>query len=244
MNILKKNNHESNSIENRNSVSSREKFDSVGKPCQPSKSGGFSSARGTEIPISNESLKNAERLFAEVNETYEIPKPKVTPAICGFSSASGKKVVISNVALQNAKKIFQDEDLIGSGEVNIPEFPTRNECGEDMAGPSSKSKPGSKRQLGHEETGQQPGRSKRFKGEDKFPEGDELFEVRYEAKLVMLLFTIVPNSKEMVLQMDTQYLKDIHFLTTESSPTTTEDKLLKEPGNRKLLALESNEIDL
>lgn len=179
-NLLKKN-HQAF----KNHSKARTKVFSEGTPqsfpknsCQPSRPCGFASARGKEIPISNESLQNAEKLFAEVNESYETAKPKVPPSACGFSSASGKKVVVSSAAIENAKKIFLDEDLIVT---KSNEFSNRRGQVEpmptDIVSQPSISSAGNKRQLGKEETDPQLGRAKRFKGEDKFPDGDELFEV-------------------------------------------------------------------
>ncbi|KAL1455984.1 hypothetical protein WDU94_000743 [Cyamophila willieti] len=79
---------------------------------QPVKSaaGGFATASGKKIVVSEESRKKAKELLNNVDEILEVDvhdnvfniKPP-EPALGGFASASGKKIVVSEESLQKAK---------------------------------------------------------------------------------------------------------------------------------------------
>ncbi|XP_046391019.1 breast cancer type 2 susceptibility protein homolog [Ischnura elegans] len=72
---------------------------------------GFSSASGKKITVSEKSLAQARKLFAD--EVNDVPVSKdSTPLrsdIAGFSTASGNKVAVSESALDKARKLFSEE---------------------------------------------------------------------------------------------------------------------------------------
>lgn len=83
--------------------------------------GGFATASGKKVKISEEALDNARRLFKDEGDfenastsnaaESEAPKPAVNIAAAGgFSTASGKPTTVSKAALEKAQMLFDNID--------------------------------------------------------------------------------------------------------------------------------------
>ena len=76
--------------------------------------GGFSTAKGTEVKVSDSALKKAQNLFGEDIAPFTAdnePKAESTKAVVlgGFSTASGSAVNMSEDKLKSAMKVFGDD---------------------------------------------------------------------------------------------------------------------------------------
>ena len=94
---------------------------------KPTFSGGFQTAGGNKVSISESSLKAAKQLFAESSVTQddmsEMSKEGTSPSAFdksnfGFQTASGNRVVVSNTALNAAKKLLSDDSFLSAAETN------------------------------------------------------------------------------------------------------------------------------
>ncbi|KAM6933332.1 breast cancer type 2 susceptibility protein [Xenentodon cancila] len=80
----------------------------------PQKCGGFQTASGNAVAVSNEALKRAKTLLSDCDVSSPHFKHPVTGPVSksrGFFAASGKPVVCSSEALQKAKTLFSDISL-------------------------------------------------------------------------------------------------------------------------------------
>lgn len=83
--------------------------------------GGFSTANGNAVQVSEESVRRARQMFSTLHEPDN--QKNVVPQAAGFATASGNKVTVSEASLQRAKKIFSTTEE-ESAKADDPKFPS------------------------------------------------------------------------------------------------------------------------
>lgn len=85
---------------------------------EPVTKGGFTTASGRRVNVSDDAIKKAKMIFGD-DEVNLMPEPFSGPS--GFSSASGKKIAISSDKLLQARSMFQEDLLEGNASLfNMP----------------------------------------------------------------------------------------------------------------------------